>query len=131
MSSGGGGSDVDDADPVVRRPSSQPSDTDTITTNKPVSPSKRLGDKISSWFRSSLDNDKSEVKQSRRNSESSGLVNKFRKSFREKRPSFGRQRTTSFGSLPSKENTPVGSLNVTSQYFNFHHFSLGSSNAHL
>ena len=60
-------------------------------------------------------------KAARRNSEGSkgsGLASRVRRSFREvgKRASIGsggRPRTTSVGSMPSKENTPLGSLNVT------------------
>ena len=62
-------------------------------------------------------------KAARRNSEGSkgsgsGLASRFRKSFRDKRASLGsggRPRTTSVGSLPSKETTPLGSLNVTGE----------------
>ena len=119
-------SEPDESELSVKvRAGSQQSDTATLTVTR-QSPSKKLGDKISSWFRTSMEHGEgrrqSGEKQTRRNSEgskgsSSGLVSKFRKSFRDKRPSFGggRQRTTSFGSLPSKENTPVGSLNVTGE----------------
>ena len=116
-------SEPDESEMSVKvRAGSQQSDTATLTVTR-QSPSKKLGDKISSWFRTSMEGEgrrQAGERQTRRNSEgskgsSSGIVSKFRKSFRDKRPSFGggRQRTTSFGSLPSKENTPVGSLNVT------------------
>jgi len=86
------------------------------------SPGRKFSDKVSSWFRNSVDNGKSEGssngqtgKSGRRNSEGSkGFASKLRNSIREKRSS--RPRTVSAGSLPpSKDNTPSGSCNDQSE----------------
>ena len=95
------------------RTNTQSSDTGTVVMVKP-SPSKRFSEKVTSWFRN-IDLDKkretssSNGKAARRNSEGSrGLTSTIRRSLRLKRPSLGsgRPRTTSVGSMPSKENTP-------------------------
>ena len=95
------------------RTNTQSSDTGTVVLVKP-SPSKRFSDKVTSWFRN-IDQDKkretsnSNGKAARRNSEGSrGLTSSIRRSLRLKRPSLSgtRPRTTSMGSMPSKENTP-------------------------
>jgi len=115
----------DSEDVGLVRTNTQSSDTGTVVLVN-QSPSKKIGDKITSWFRD-LDKKSSsngKTKQTRRNSEgskgsSSGFASRFRKSFREKRASIGsgtgRPRTTSVGSMPSKENTPIGSLGVTGE----------------
>jgi len=80
---------------------------------------RKFSDKVSSWFRNSLDNGKTDngngkgVKPGRRNSEGSkGFASKLRNSIREKR---SRTRTVSAGSLPpSKDDTPSGSCNDNS-----------------
>eukprot|EP00092_Neocalanus_flemingeri_P017565 GFUD01019006.1.p1 GENE.GFUD01019006.1~~GFUD01019006.1.p1 ORF type:complete len:742 (-),score=220.04 GFUD01019006.1:440-2482(-) len=108
-----------------RRDTDRDSDTGTVVRPSPGKISTKFSDKVSSWFRNSMDNGKSEsssnghsAKSGRRNSEgskgsSSGLANKLRQSFREKRH---RPRTVSAGSLPSKDNTPVsGSCNDQSE----------------
>merc|ERR1719342_307532 len=115
----------DSEDVGLVRTNTQSSDTGTVVLVN-QSPSKKIGDKITSWFRD-LDKKSSsngKTKQTRRNSEgskgsSSGFASRFRKSFREKRASIGsgsgRPRTTSVGSLPSKENTPIGSSAVAGE----------------
>jgi len=102
-----------------RRDTDRESDTGTVRPS-PGKISTKFSDKVSSWFRNSVDNGKSESssngqssKSGRRNSEgskgsSSGLAHKLRQSFRERRH---RPRTVSAGSLPSKDNTPSGSCN--------------------
>ena len=102
------------------RTNTQSSDTGTVITVKP-SPSKKVGDKIRDWF-GNLDkkavpsSSSNGSKSKRRNSEGSkgsgsGFASKLRSSIRNKRASIGsggRPRTTSVGSLPSKESTPIG-----------------------
>jgi len=104
----------------VRRDTDRESDTGTVVRPSPGKMSTKFSDKVSSWFRNSIDNGKSESssngqsgKSGRRNSEgskgsSSGLASKLRQSFRDKRH---RPRTVSAGSLPSKDITPLGSCN--------------------
>jgi len=95
-------------------------DTDRESESGTVrpSPGRKFSEKVSSWFRNSVENGKSESssngqsgKSGRRNSEGSkGFASKLRNSIREKRSS--RPRTVSAGSLPpSKDNTPSGSCN--------------------
>ena len=96
------------------RTNTQSSDTGTVVTVKRQSPSKKLGDKISSWFKNSIDLEKKSLPKSmRRNSEGSkGFASRLQKSFRSKRVSTGSSEgpRASIGSL---ESTPIGSMTVT------------------
>jgi len=116
---------LDEEEPVIRgqtvdtkRGNRKDTDRESESGMVKPSPGRKFSDKVSSWFRNSMDNGKSESssngqngKPGRRNSEGSkGFASKLRNSIREKRSS--RTRTISAGSLPpSKDDTPSESCN--------------------